>query len=37
MRVVVAAFVFVAIAVGVPVLIIAGLWWLAFKILFPVG
>jgi hypothetical protein len=36
-RVVVAAFVFVAIAVGVPVLIIAGLWWLAFKILFPVG
>jgi hypothetical protein len=36
-RVVVAAFVFVAISVGVPVLIIAGLWWLAFKILFPVG
>ena len=36
-RVLVAAFVFSAIAVGVPVLIIAGLWWLAFKILFPLS
>jgi len=34
-RVVVAAFVFLAIAVGMPVLIIAGLWWVALKLLFP--
>ena len=34
-RVVVATFVFLAIAVGVPVLIIAALWWLALTLLFP--
>jgi hypothetical protein len=33
-RIVVAAFVFLAIAVGVPVLIIAVLWWLTLKLLF---
>lgn len=33
-RVVVAAFVFLAIAVGMPVLIIAAIWWLALKLLF---
>ena len=36
-RVIVATFVFLAIAVGVPVLIIAGLWWLALQLLFPVA
>jgi len=35
LRVVVATLVFLAIAVGVPLLIIAGLWWLALKLLFP--
>lgn len=34
-RVVVATFVFLAIAAGVPVMIIAGLWWLGLKLLFP--
>jgi hypothetical protein len=34
-RFVVATFVFLAIAVGVPVLIIAVLCWLALKLLFP--
>jgi hypothetical protein len=34
-RVLVATFVFLAIAVGIPVLIIAALWWLALTLLFP--
>jgi hypothetical protein len=33
-RIVVAAFVFLAIAVGVPVLLIGVLWWLAMTLLF---
>lgn len=36
-RVVVAMLVFLAIAVAVPLLIIAGLWWFALKILFPIA
>lgn len=34
-RIVVATFVFIALAVGIPVLIIAALWWLAVQLLFP--
>jgi len=34
-RILVATFVFLAVAVGVPVLVIAALWWLALTVLFP--